>query len=193
MYTLGTGWHRVPPSSKKNRKSVKTNANAQQYSADGDKQYYLHVKELEHLKIAQSSAVLLDTVKQFGQRGEVKTGCTAMPMQQVKLKFRAFTDSQHSDRHRDLPQKSTVHLGATQLYKSLTIVGSGRNVREEIQELFLLNGTWRKLSYVRCAMSWSSQWSGKWQIVVITSKYFTTMLKFPDSKACKTVPFICAP
>ena len=28
-----------------------------------------------------------------------------------------------------------------QLYKSLTIVGSGRNVREEIQELFLLNGT----------------------------------------------------
>lgn len=101
--------HRVPPSRKINRKSVKTNA--QQYSADGDKQYYLHVKELEHLKIAQSSAVLVDSVKQFGQREEVKTGCTAMPMQQVKLKFRAFTDSQHSDRHRDLPQKSTVHLG----------------------------------------------------------------------------------
>ena len=55
---------------------------------------------------------------------------------------------------------STVHFGATQLNESLTIVGSGRNVREEVQELFLLNGTWCKWWYVRCSIH-SGAASGK--------------------------------
>ena len=187
----GTGFHHP---AKKTGKSVKTNANAQQYSADGDKQYYLHVKELEHLKIAQSSAVPSwhsETIRAKGRsqnRAVLQCRCN-----------RSSSSFGHSQIHSIRTGTGIFHrsrlciweqLNFTSLWPSSAPAGM---YEKKFKSSSFSMVPWRKLSYVRCAMSWSSQWSGKWQIVVITSKYFTTMLKFPDSKACKTVPFICAP